>query len=265
MGMVVIVFTACGLTKSGGKTKIMRSRTKGMPESIAIFSVEVAGKVYNQTNELIYLGGNVNHNPDLSLEVNRRIRNAWCNFQKYFLELYNRPSASLELKPRMLTAEILYIMPYDCVMRRLRACHNDPLHQAPRSLLTRCIGWQNNHTDNSIFNLDTVMKTEVRASRPLNESEAYRVCGICGAHGGQKTAEVRDVRRTVGGVGCVGGQEKNGWGVSWTTSELSVLTPTSRRLQPRTRVNSGRRRNKERNVSWRNGLLQRDSGPDYGM
>ena len=54
----------------------MCSRAKGMPESTAIFSVEVAGQVYNQTNELIYLGGNVNHNPDLSLELNRCIRNA---------------------------------------------------------------------------------------------------------------------------------------------------------------------------------------------
>ena len=35
------------------------------------------GPVYNQTNEFVYLGENVNHNADLSTEVNRRIRNAW--------------------------------------------------------------------------------------------------------------------------------------------------------------------------------------------
>ena len=32
-----------------------------------------------------------------------------------------------------------------------------------------------------------------------------------------------------------GGRKKSGWGVSWTTSELSASTPTSERLQPRTR------------------------------
>ena len=32
-----------------------------------------------------------------------------------------------------------------------------------------------------------------------------------------------------------GGRRKSGWGVSWTTSELSASTPTSGRLQPRTR------------------------------
>ena len=39
--------------------------------------VEVTGEVYNQTNEFVYLGENVNHNnADLSIEVNRHIRNA---------------------------------------------------------------------------------------------------------------------------------------------------------------------------------------------
>ena len=32
----------------------------------------------------------------------------------------------------------------------------------------------------------------------------------------------------VEGAGCVGGKGKSGWSVSWTTSELSVSTPTSR-------------------------------------
>ena len=40
-------------------------------------------------------------------------------------------------------------------------------------------------------------------------------------------------------------------------SEPSASTPTSERLQPRTRGNSAGRRNKGRNVSWRNGPLQR--------
>ena len=37
-------------------------RAKGMPESTATFSVEAAGQVYSQTNEFVYLGGNVNQN-----------------------------------------------------------------------------------------------------------------------------------------------------------------------------------------------------------
>ena len=86
-----------------------------MSESTAIFSVEAAGQAYNQTNEFAYLGRNVNHNADLSIEVDRRIRNAWCSFRKYTLELYDRPSATLELKIRMLRAEVLETMLYGYV------------------------------------------------------------------------------------------------------------------------------------------------------
>ena len=114
MGVIVVVCAAFGITVSEAKTEIMYLRAKGMPESTATFSVEAAGQVYNQTNEFVYLGGNVNHNADLSIEVDRRIRNAWCGFRKYTLELYDRPSAPLELKLRMLRAEVLETMLYGC-------------------------------------------------------------------------------------------------------------------------------------------------------
>ena len=49
------------------KTEIMcLCGAKWMPESTATFSVEAAGQVYNQTNEFVYLGGNVSHNANLS-------------------------------------------------------------------------------------------------------------------------------------------------------------------------------------------------------
>ena len=135
-------------------------RPKGMPESAAIFSVEAAGQVYNQTNEFVYLGGNVNHNnADLSIEVERRIRNAWCSFRKYTLELYDRPSAPLELKIRMLRAEVLETMLYGCVTWSPRACPYDTLHRAHHTFLTSCIGWRkHNRADHPISYLDTLIK-----------------------------------------------------------------------------------------------------------
>ena len=59
VGVIVVVCVAFSLTVSEAKTEIMCLRAKGMPESTATFSVEAAGQVYNQTNELVYLGGNV--------------------------------------------------------------------------------------------------------------------------------------------------------------------------------------------------------------
>ena len=159
MGVVIVVVCAAFvLTVSDAKTEIMCLRAKGMPESTASFSVEAAGQVYNQTNEFVYLRGNVNHNADLSIEVDRRVRNAWCGFWKYTLELYDRPSAPLELKTRMLRAEVLET--YGCVTWSPRACRYDTLRRAHHRFLTRCIGWRkHNRADHPISYLDTLLKT----------------------------------------------------------------------------------------------------------
>ena len=148
MGMIVVVCAAFGLAVSEAKIEIMCLRTKGMPESTTTFNVDAAGQVYSQTNEFVYLGGNVNHNADLSIEVNRRIRNAWCSFWKYTLKLYDRPSAPFELKIWMLRAEVLETTLYDCVTWSPRAYHYDTLRRTHHSFLARCIGWRkNNRTD----------------------------------------------------------------------------------------------------------------------
>ena len=73
MGVIVVVCAASGLIVSDAKTEIMCLRTKGMPEPIAVFNMEGAGRVYNQTNEFVQLRGNFNPNADLSIEVKRRI------------------------------------------------------------------------------------------------------------------------------------------------------------------------------------------------
>ena len=159
---IISYFTVIyNFTVSEAKTEIVCLRAKGMPESTAIFSVEAVGKVYNQTNEFVYLGGNVNHNADLSIEVDRRVRNAWCSFRKYPLELYDRPSAPLLLKLRILRAEVLETMLYGCVTWNPRAYHHETLRQAHYRFLTRCIGWRkhNNRADHPIFYLNALIKT----------------------------------------------------------------------------------------------------------
>ena len=107
-----------------------------MPKPTAIFRVEVADQVYNQTNEFVNLGKIVNHKTNLSIEVDRRIRNVWCSFRKHTLEPYGRPRAPLQLKIRMLRAEVLETMLCGCVKWSPRVCLDDTLHQAHHSFLT---------------------------------------------------------------------------------------------------------------------------------
>ena len=72
----------------------------------------------------------------MSTEVDRRIRNAWCSFQKYTLDLHDRLSAPLELKFRMPRVELIETMLYGCVTWSPRACHYDTLRRAQHSVLT---------------------------------------------------------------------------------------------------------------------------------
>ena len=44
IGVIVVVCAAFGLTVSEAKTEIICTRTKGMPESTATFSVEAAAR-----------------------------------------------------------------------------------------------------------------------------------------------------------------------------------------------------------------------------
>ena len=213
--------------------------------------------MYNQTNEFVYLVGNVNHNADLSIEVDRRIRNAWCSFWKYTLELYDRPSAPLELKIRMLRAEVLETMLYGCVTWSPRAYNYDTLRRAHHRFLTRCIGWRkHNRADHPISYLDTLVKTGSESIEATSRRRRILFAGFVARMGNTRLPKC--VCSEKWGARAVWGarKKKSGWGVSWTTSELSTSTPTSGRLQPRTRRNGAERQNKEQNISWQNGSLQ---------
>ena len=49
-GVIVVVYAAFGLTELEAKTEMICRSTSEMSEATAIFSVEAAGQVYNQTN-----------------------------------------------------------------------------------------------------------------------------------------------------------------------------------------------------------------------
>ena len=245
MGVIVVVCAAFCLTVSEAETEITCLRAKGMPESTAIFSVEAADQIYNQTNEFVYLGGNVNHNADLLIEVDRRIRNAWCSFRKYTLKLYDRPSAPLELKIRILRAEVVETMLYGCVTWSPRACHYDTLGRAHNRFLTRCIGWQNhNRADHPISYLNTHIKTGSESIEATLRRRRILFAGFVASMEDTRMPKCVMFGELVGRAGCVGGRKKSGWGVSWMMSELSELTPTTGRPQPRTRGKCPKRRNK---------------------
>ena len=228
MEVIVVACAAFGLPVSKVKKEIMCLCAKGMPESTAIFSVEAAGQVYSQTNELVYHGGNVNHNANLSVEVDRHIRNAWCSFRKYTLELYDRPSTPLQLKIRMLRAEVLETMLYGCVTRSPRACHYDTLRRAHHRFLIRCIGWRkHNRADHPIYYLGALIKTGSESIEATLRRRRIVFAGFVARMEDTRLPKCVMFEELVGGRAVWGARKKSGWGISWTTSELSPSTPTS--------------------------------------
>ena len=250
----MVVCAAFGLTVSEAKTEIMCLRAKGMPESTATFSVEAAGQVYNQTNEFVCLGGNVKQNADLSTEVDRRVRSAWCSFRKYTLELYDRPSAPLELKTRMLRAEVFETMLYGCVTWSPRACHYDTLRRAHHRFLTRCIGWRkHNRADHPISYLDTLLKTGSESiEATLRRRRRILFAGFVARTEDTRLPKCVMFGEMVGGAICVRGYENEWMGCFLDDLRAFGINATSGRLQPRTRGNDAERQNKRRNISWRN-------------
>ena len=206
----MVVCAAFGLTVSEAKTEIMCLRAKGMPDTTATFSVEAAGQVYNQTKEFVYLGVNVNHNADLPIEVDRRIRNAWYSFRKYTLELYDRPSAPLELELRMLRAEVLGQY---CTAASRRACARATTTRCAEpttsSLFAASVGETTiNRAGHSISYLDTLVKTESESIEATSRRRRILFARFVARMEDARLPKCVMFGEMVGVAGCVGDQEK---------------------------------------------------------
>ena len=100
MAVFVEVFGAFGLTISESKTETMCMPIPRAPATKIVFNA--TGQQYRQTTSFTYLGGTVTEMPNLSDEIDRRIRAGWMGLKRYKRELYDLPKASLlPLKARI--------------------------------------------------------------------------------------------------------------------------------------------------------------------
>ena len=135
IGVMVVVCSAFGLTISEAKTEIICLQTKGMSEETTISNVEGAGQMYNQTNEFVYLGEpQPQHHRCVHRGRPAHTQRVVQLLEVHHLELYDRRSAPLELKLRMLRAGVLETMLYGCVTWSPHACHYDTLATHPPHL-----------------------------------------------------------------------------------------------------------------------------------
>ena len=159
--MMTVIVTACsafGLTASEAKIEIKCLQTKGGGK--ASFTISAAGQVYKQTIEFVYLVGAITADRDLSIEITRRLQRAWACFQRYKMEIYDRPGVRLRLKVRLLKAEVVESLLYGSMTWSPRKPDYDRLRRVHHSMLLRCLGWgKQKRDDDSLSYADALTKT----------------------------------------------------------------------------------------------------------
>ena len=134
----------CPQTKGGGKVS---------------FTINAAGQVYKQAIEFVYLGGAINADRDLSIEITRRLQRAWACFQRYKMEINDRPGVRLRLKVRLLKAEVVETL-LCCMTWSPNKPDYDRLRRVHYSMLLRCLGWRKRkRDDHTLSYTDALAKT----------------------------------------------------------------------------------------------------------
>ena len=131
----------------------------------------------------------------------------------YTLELYDRPSAPLQLKIRMLRAEVLENMLYGCVTWSSSACNYDTLRRAHHRFLTRCIRYRkHNRADHPISYLDTLIETGGESIEATLRWRRILFAGFVARMEDTRLPKCVMLGELVGGADCVRGQEKEWMG-----------------------------------------------------
>ena len=102
--------------------------------------IAAAGQKYHQVHQFVYLGGLITEDADITRDINRRTKIAWGCFRKFSTELFDRPSAPLRLKARLLKVEAMEALLYGCITWAPRNAHYRQLRTTHHKLLLRVIG-----------------------------------------------------------------------------------------------------------------------------
>lgn len=116
-------------------------------------------------------------------ELKRRIQLAWYSFRRYSRVLYDRSVVPLNLKARMIKAEVLEALLYGCATWSLQQTQYAKLLSAHHRFLLRCIGkYKEKRTDHVIAYEDCLertgcesVETTIRRRRLLFAGRAERM------------------------------------------------------------------------------------------
>ena len=120
------------------------------------------GQQYRQATSFTYLGGTVNETPNLSDEIDWRIRAGWMGFMRYTRELYDRLKVSLlPLKARMVRSEVVEALLYGCATWTPLKGHYTPLRTTHHRMFLRILGaWCKSPNKRTLSYKDALQRIE---------------------------------------------------------------------------------------------------------
>ena len=152
-----------------------------------------AGQVYKQFIEFVYLGGAISANRVLSIEITRPFQRAWACFQRYKMEIYDRPGVRLRLKVRLLKAEVIETLLYGCITWSSNKLDHDRLRRV-HSILLRCLEWRKRkRDDHTLSYADALARTASETIEAIVRIRRILFSGFVARMGGGASATEGDV------------------------------------------------------------------------
>ena len=165
MAVVAKVFEAAGLTVSE-ETETMFLRTRDQTPTVPSPVIGAAGQRYRHTTQFLYLGGIIHKNAGLWLKIEQRTRLMWACFKRFRPELYDRETAPISLKIRMLKAEVIETLSYGCVTWTIGAELFAKLRTVHHQILLWVIGFQRRQrADYTLSYAEVLRNTQCVASK----------------------------------------------------------------------------------------------------
>ena len=190
---MMVIVTACSsfmLTVSEAKTEIMCLQIKGGGK--VTFTTNAAGQVYKQAIEIMYWGEAITADRDLNIDITRRLQRAWACFQRYDMEIDDRPGVRLRLKVWLLKAVVVETLLYGCMTWIPKKPDYDRLRRVHHSMLLRCHGWRKRKRDDHTLSCaNTLAKTASESIEAIVRKRRILFAGFVARMGEERLRQRR--------------------------------------------------------------------------
>ena len=126
------------------------------------------------------------------------------------MELYDCPGVRLQLKVRLLKAEVIETLPYGCMTWSPNKPNYDRLRRVHHLMLLRCLGWrERKRDDHTISYANALAKTASDSIEAIVGKRRILFAGFVARMGEERLPQRVMFGELVGGKGYSGGQEKD--------------------------------------------------------